>query len=342
MPLYLPLTNTAPNLIFNPTTVVSQRYVGVATVITDNAYWADRWRYIGEASATCTASDTTVGGGRTNGAIKFTGTTDKGGAFQVLEGKDCGHLRSTLVSLGAVLSVSSTRLGNIKMGIAEFTGTEDAVSGDPVTTWGADGTTPTLAASWAFLNTPANLSVTTSPVTYTVSATCGASMNNLAVIIWNDDKVYTANDAMYFTDVQLKRGSSVGTFDPPEIFAIQLARCQRYFQKSATINTVIGTANDANFFGLVSFNPVAAQYYYQTIFAVRMRALPAITIYPYTTPTNTGRSSNGSGTDYGAGSGDVPTGAVSEGFFAVRNNTAGTLTVTQGIIIFAWYASAEL
>jgi len=219
------------NRLINPAFSVDQRYLGVATAIADNAYWADRWRALCETSGntTCTAKDSTIGGGRPSGAVKFTGTTDKGGVFQVVEGINCKDLRSTQVTLSAVLSVSNVRLGNIKMGIAEWTSTEDGTSGDPVSIWGADGVTPTLAAGWAFLNAPTNLGVTTTPTRYSVTATAGASTANLAVIIWNDDKSYTANDTLFFTDVDLEPGG-VATATERRPIAYENMLCGRYFR----------------------------------------------------------------------------------------------------------------
>ena len=109
------------------------------------------------------------------------------------------------MTLSATLQASDTRVGNVKMAIIEWTGTEDAVTADPISSWGADGVTPTLAANFAFSNTPANLGVGTSPATFSVTATLGASFTNLCVLIWNDDKVFNAADALYITDVQPER-----------------------------------------------------------------------------------------------------------------------------------------
>lgn len=217
------------NRIINPTFSVDQRYNGVATAVATNGYWADRWRVLCETSlnTTCTGKDTSVTGSKTNGQVKFTGTTDKGGIWQVIEGINCKDLRSTAVTFSAVLAVSNVRLGNIKMGIVEWTSTEDAVSANPISAWNADGTTPTLIAGYTFLNTPANLSVTTSPVKYSVTATLGASTTNLAVFIWNDDKSYTANDAMYFLDVCLEPGSVATSFERRPI-AYEVMLCGRY------------------------------------------------------------------------------------------------------------------
>ena len=270
------------NRLINGAFSVSQQNIAVATSTSDNSYWADGWRYIGEASATCTARDTTLGGSYPfDGKILFTGTTDKGGAFQVIEGLNCKDLRGKSIAASAVLAVNNARLGNIKMGIAEFTGTEDAVSGDPVSTWGADGVTPTLAASWAFINTPANLSVTTSGALYSVTATVGASANNLAVIIWNDDKSYNANDYILLTNVQLEEGTVATPFELRP-FGLELMLCLRYYQKSFALETApaqnVGTGTGDYVFPA----PVAGtgnQRSPSFTFSVPMRTTPTVTTY---------------------------------------------------------------
>lgn len=240
------------NRLINGEFGICQRNGTTGTTTADNGYWADRWRYVGEASATLTAIDTggaTNGVAITNGKLLFTGTTDKGGIWQIIEGKNCKDLRGRSVTFSVRLAVNNATLGNVKMGIVEFTGTEDSVSGDPISVWGADGTTPTLAASYAFLNIPANLSVTTSMATYTVTATVGASANNLAVFIWNDDKTYSASDYILFTTAQLEAGATATTFERRP-YGAELALAQRYFQflpkwfgswqNSATIATLSG------------------------------------------------------------------------------------------------------
>ncbi len=263
------------NKLINGRFQVDQRNAGASTTTADNAYWADRWRYIGEASADCKARDTTLGGGRLNGLIKFTGTTDKGGAFQVIEGINCKDMRSQAVVFSANLVVSNTRLGNIKMGIAEWTSTEDATTGDPVSSWGADGVTPTLAANWAWLNTPSNLGVTTSDVRYQVTATAGASGNNLAVVVWNDDKNYNANDTLYITDVQFEIGTQAKVFEfiSAPLLSIQ---CKWYYETGNTHWAGYGqTGNAAG----------------QTIYFAEKRATPTMTKGTFTNIVNAATNS---------------------------------------------------
>lgn len=216
------------NPIVNGQFIINQR---AAASTADNAYGIDRWRSVGEFATANIYADSfdAAGGSVPGGGFQFTGTTDKGGWFQVIEGRNCKYFRSKTVTLSALMVVSNLRLGNIKMGILEWTGTEDATTGDPVASWGADGVTPTLATNWAFKNTPANLSVTTAPAAYSVTATLGSTFTNLAVLIWNDDKSYNANDFFNVSNVQLGEGGVAMPYDQ-KMHSTLIAECLRYFR----------------------------------------------------------------------------------------------------------------
>ncbi|SFM29627.1 Phage-related tail fibre protein [Bradyrhizobium sp. NFR13] len=215
------------NRVINGQFAINER--GASGGVIDNAYSADRWRMIGEfASATVFADNFNAAGGNVPaGTCQFTGTTDKGGFVQIIEGRECKDLRSKAVTLSMLMSVSNARLGNMKIGIAQWGGTEDATTGDPVATWGADGVTPTLATNWSWANTPANLGVTTSSAPYSVSATLNGTFNNLAVVIWNDEESYAAGDNFNVTNGQLEEG---GVATPYEFIPIAVLRrqCLRY------------------------------------------------------------------------------------------------------------------
>jgi hypothetical protein len=159
------------------------------------------------------------------------------------------------------------------MGIAEWTSTEDGTSGDPVSTWGADGVTPTLAGGWAFLNTPANLGVTTTPTRYSVTATAGASTANLAVIIWNDDKSYTANDTLFFTDVALEPGG-VATAMERRPIAYENSLCARYFRS-------IGGNTSARYGAARTTGTTSGELIFYLV--IPMRGPPTVTV---NNPTN--------------------------------------------------------
>jgi len=217
------------NRIINGQFAINQR--AAAGGVTDNSYTADRWRVIGEfATANIFADNFNTAGGNVPGAaLQLIGTTDKGGFCQVIRGRNCKDLRSKTVTLSMLSQVSNVRLGNMKLGIAQWAGTEDATTGDPVATWGADGVTPTLATNWSWANTPANLGVTTTSALCSVSATLNGTFNNLAVVIWNDDKTYTANDNLSVTNVQLEEGGVATPYDQRPIeheLALSLPYCE--------------------------------------------------------------------------------------------------------------------
>ncbi|WP_441241341.1 DUF2793 domain-containing protein [Tardiphaga sp. 768_D3_N2_1] len=238
------------NRIINGQFAINQR--GAGGGVTDNAYSADRWRMIGEfTSATIFADNFNAAGGNVPGAVfQFSGSTDKGGFFQVIEGRNCKDLRGKTVTLSMLMQVGNARLGNMKAGIAQWGGTEDATTGDPVASWGADGVTPTLAANWSWANTPANLNVTTSSAQYSVSAVLNGTFNNLAVVVWNDDKSYTANDTFGITNVQLEEGGVATTYDQ-RLYGQEFGLCVSYFR---TLEGLTGVADNST--TTINFNAI--------------------------------------------------------------------------------------
>jgi hypothetical protein len=135
------------------------------------------------------------------------------------------------VSFQAKVS-ATTKLDNVKCAIVAWSGTADSVTSDIISAWGAEGTNPTLIANATYENTPANLNVTTSWATYTVSAPIDtASTNNVIVFIWSDVTDTTAGDFLYLAGVQLEAGSVATPFERRPI-GTELQLCQRYFIRS--------------------------------------------------------------------------------------------------------------
>lgn len=200
------------NLIVNGTGRTKQR----ATMpTTDNSYAIDRMRLLMENANGFTITQETSTLPAAPGAkygYRFTvgsGTNGKGGGFWPVISPSMGEVAGGVLSLQAALYISNARLANLRIGVAQFTGSADAISGDPVTTWGADGTNPTLAASWSFANTPTSLalSATTWAVKYAENVSISASATNVAVVVWNDARTTTAADFFIVTDIQLERGA---------------------------------------------------------------------------------------------------------------------------------------
>lgn len=181
----------------------------------DNYVLPDCWRLVDEASGGGGAFITHISSGlptdRQKHAFNFQsdGTySNKVGLFQWLAGRNCWHLRGRTVTLSFWLYISSvSQLADFRAGIVEFTGTEDSLTTDPVTTWGTAGANPTLATNHAFVNTPANLASGMSDGVWaklSVQATLGTSFKNLGVMLWVDDRSWNATWAV--TDVQLEEG----------------------------------------------------------------------------------------------------------------------------------------
>ena len=70
-----------------------------------------------------------------------------------------------------------------------------------------------------------------------------------------------------------------------------------------------------------------------------MRTAPTVTIYSFTS-SQTGRVSDGAGTDLAAGSGTLNLGGSQ--IFTVQNSSGGSITSAQGGFVFHYVASAEL
>lgn len=264
------------NVLINGDFQVWQRGTSGPTTA-DNAYGPDRWRCLTETTSTGfvvsqESSDLPTGGARR--ACKFAiGASNniKGGIFTPLEGQDIWHMRGQSVSLQFKMKVSDARIGDVRAAIVQWTGTEDAVSADPINVWGAAATVPTYTGSWANANTPANLSPTTSWATYRIeNVTISSSATNLAVFIWIDDKTTTAGDYMLVTDVQLELGS-VCTEVERRHTAEERMLCKRYFQRFG------GTTNAAISNG--GYCTGTTQALIPLRFEQAMRAAPTVT-YP--------------------------------------------------------------
>lgn len=242
----------------------------------DNAYAFDRWRGLSETSGTVGYQVTAGGpaGAWFYPAILSNVADEKFGIWQIVEGRRCQHLRGKTVTLSAYLKASDARVGSLKMAIVELGsgGTEDSVSGDPISSWGSAGTAPTLATNYSYKSdggTPASIAVTTSFVKYEVEATLSSDFKNLAVFIWCDDKTFNAFDSFSVSDVQLEAGSFPTMFDRRP-FEAELLECQRYFVRFAN-----HAGSDANICFGGAFS--TTQTFHTLPFPTFMRIVPTLT-----------------------------------------------------------------
>ncbi len=127
----------------------------------------------------------------------------------------------------------------------------------------------------------------------------------------------------------------------------ELARCQRYYEKSMPVDVSPATANYALPVCFSTANIPNNADYASIVFKVEKRAVSTITTRPYTTPANTGRASNSySGADHGANTASL--GWNSTTMFTIRNLSGGAITIPtlngpgDNNVLVAWEANAEI
>jgi hypothetical protein len=223
--------NGNPNMIVNPDCAVAQLGTTILAVA-DNAYTSDGLRVLSEANGDVDWSQDSNGffaGLVFTDKLSVAVANKKFGFFKPIEFKDIGKLGVTGNSIiGMVkLARSGVSLQNFKMAVLAFTGTADAISGDPISAWNGDGVTPTLAANWFYCNAPVGFTITTGMVQYSAVGIVPAGTKNIVLFVWNDDKVTTGGDAVFAGDYDVRQGNVVLPFAPVN-FQQNLARCQRY------------------------------------------------------------------------------------------------------------------
>jgi hypothetical protein len=260
-----PLTK---NAIINGDFAVAQRGTSFTSGANDDDdYTLDRFYILsdGDDVIDVTQETTTVPTNQLTAIALDVETADKKfGIAQIIEQKNCVGLIGNTVTLSFKAKVSATTdLDNVKCAIVAWSGTADTVTSDIISAWGAEGTNPTLIANATYENTPANLSVTTSYATYSVSAAVDtASTKNIIVFIWSDVTNTTAGDFLYITDVQLEKGSAASDFEFLPI-DVSLGRCLRYYQ-AGNIDREFSYSDLVN-------------YVHKEFLIPRMRAAPTIT-----------------------------------------------------------------
>ncbi|OUX35062.1 MAG: hypothetical protein CBE24_00385 [bacterium TMED264] len=269
------LTNR--NHIINGNFSVAQRgtsFTSTDSLNNDDTYTLDRWYIVSDGNDVIDVSQETSTiptNGKYAISLDVETANKKFGIAQIIEGKNCTGLIGEEVTLSFKAKVSDTsKLDNVKAAIIAWSSTEDAVTSDVASAWGNEGTNPTLASNLTYENTPANLSVTTSYATYSVTATIDtSSTTNIIVFIWSDVTDTTAGHFLYITDVQLERGSNATPFENRS-FSDELKRCKRYYER------LDQNAGNANY-------PIATGVWYQSgetmvmMSYAQKRAAPSIT-----------------------------------------------------------------
>jgi len=226
------------NKLINGDMAIAQRgtsFTSSGSANNDDTYHLDRWYVLSDTNdvVDITQSSTAPTNQLYSCALDVETANKKFGIAQIIENKNCTGLIGQTATLSFKAKASAVdKLDNVKCAIISWSSTADAVTSDLVSAWGVEGTNPTLASNLTYENTPANLSVTTSWATYSVSAAIDtSSTTNVAVFIWSDVTDTTAGQFLYITDVQLEVAAAASDFEFLP-YDVNLARCQRYFQTS--------------------------------------------------------------------------------------------------------------
>ena len=220
------------NLLINGDMSVSQRNTTTNTSTGDDAYALDRWYVLTQTGTIQVQQQTAQEDGTPFNSRLTQNQAPQGmGYAQIVEGKNCRHLRGQQVTMSFRVRCSVSQA--VRYAILEWTGTEDAVTSDVVNLWTSTtyttgnffiSTTTTIPSGGVTFTTPsANTWTDATPLTVTL----GSSFNNLIVFIWTD--VGTANGTtLDISRVQLEPGPVATEFEylPHDL---QLFRCQRYY-----------------------------------------------------------------------------------------------------------------
>jgi len=214
----------------------------------------------------------------------FDSNTAQAGIVQFLEAEDTYPLRGQVVSLSADLW--GTNITTLRMAVIIWTSTADAVTSDVVGTWAAGN--PTLAANWAYIGTPAAITITGTRARYTQNnLLVPTNANNLGVFIWTD-AAESSGDLWNIARVQLERGPIATEFVARSL-ADELARVQWFFLKTFNLLVAPGVSTVNQYAEITTRNLAASTAGTVLIttgaFPARMRTTPTVVLYSPATGT---------------------------------------------------------
>ena len=252
---------TGANALINGQFAVAQRGTSFTSGSNnDTDYTLDRWKLFSDGNdvVDVTQETSTVPTNRQYAiALDVETANKKFGIAQIIEQKNCVNLIGETVTLSFQAKVSATtNLDNIKAAIIAWDGTANEPTDDMISAWGAEGTDPTLATNFTYENTPANLNLTTSYATYSVTASVDtASAKNIIVFIWSDVTTTSAGEFLYLSDVKLEAGQTATPYQHEDI-STTFSKCQRYFETGKT-GAAGGLSAGSGYIGaMVSYNTI--------------------------------------------------------------------------------------
>jgi hypothetical protein len=337
------------NRVTNGDLRFDQRNVGAAVTVNTAAafYGPDMWRGFGESTsvpgvftmarstatppagfshylrATVTTADAAIGASQ-----RYTLATPFEGAQMSDLGFGAVGAATVTISFWVRSSVTGTFSGSVTNGAGNrshpFTFAISALNtweyktvtivGDVTGTWPADNT----AWGTLFFDLGAGISVRAAAGTWAAGSFIGAT---------GATSLIETNGATFdLTGVQLERGSVATAFEWQDI-ATRWARVQRYYWKSYSQETALGTVTSSGTLGSIATSASVANV--AGLHPVRMRAAPTITLYNFVTGA-AGTWADGGGTGRALSSSDASDLAWRLAFttVAVSSTITGQLTMS--------------
>jgi hypothetical protein len=265
--VYVPLPKAAlykfrRNLLVNSGFWYFQRQApATATTITADKYGPDRWRMSNASGSFQSQRVDTNAALETGLSARFYGKfTQSGGSSkelicQPVEGNQVFDLANRPVVFQCKLKASVSK--TLRIGILQLTVGIDAIPSAIVpSTWGATGTDPTWGSNLSLLTPVRTLSLSGAPVSIVGSGVnCSVSTAwqtfgvvvympttalNLIPIIWTDAAAAN-NDTFSVSEAGLFQSETLCDWNPM-LIADELARAQRYYEKSYDTDTAPGTS----------------------------------------------------------------------------------------------------
>jgi hypothetical protein len=305
-------------------------------IVPDAAFGPDLWKVVSSQATVgvSRASESITASPTTKYIVKLEqleGTPARYGTVQCLDSDRSISLRGQQVTFGFFARTDSTQITSLRAGIIEWTGNLDQPTGDIVSSW---ATTPTLVTGASFINTPANLTISSAFTSQSVSATLGTTFKNLCVMVWTPN-AEAQNDAFYLTQAQLLPGASVVSWlNIQKTYEADLLEAQKFFEKDADVDSGLSGADiyvQSNF-------STSAQFFPSIHFKVQKFLNPSccISAQPGAGFTcNTYRDNFGGGADRSAAVSQVTNYGV---LFAMTAGPAGTGSSTS----FRFYCDAAM
>lgn len=268
------------NRLINSAFAINQRKAGS---VSDDSYCFDRWYVLSQTASVGVSELADPETGRLAG-IRLTqpnATAQRIGLAQIVESADIRDLRSSALSMAARVRCSVSQ--PVRMAILEWTGAADTVTSDVVNTW----TSTTWSAGAFFIagiNVIATGATTPAAGAWTdmapLAGVCGAGLNNAIVMVWTEGTL-AQNATLDLDQIQLEGGRACGPF-ARRAEGEELARCERFFQKSFAPGTAptqnIG-ANTGEWIWPATVAGAASERAVPCRLATRMRAAPVMTGY---------------------------------------------------------------